>query len=56
MKVLVTGANGFVGAAATAQLAQSGYQTMALSRHRLAPTSLGAHTTPICGTFEDLPQ
>ena len=56
MKVLVTGANGFVGAAATAQLAQSGYQTMALSRHRLAPSSLGAHITPICGTFEDLAQ
>src|SRR5260221_5249308 len=52
MKILVTGATGFIGAAVARKLSQQGYEVVALSRSDAAAAKLrAAGLTPIAGDF-----
>jgi nucleoside-diphosphate-sugar epimerase len=57
MKVLVTGANGFVGTALVQQLASAGHHVVAHARQTSANlTRFAGHITPVHGSYESLPQ
>ena len=52
MKILVTGATGFIGGAVARKLSQQGHEVLALSRSNAAGTKLqAAGLTPIAGDF-----
>ena len=52
MKILVTGATGFIGAAVARKLSQQGHEVLALSRSAAAAAKLrAAGLTPIAGDF-----
>src|SRR5260221_13171650 len=52
MKILVTGATGFIGAAVARKLSQQGHEVLALSRSDAADAKLrAAGLTPVAGDF-----
>jgi nucleoside-diphosphate-sugar epimerase len=54
MKILVTGATGFIGAAVARKLSQQGHEVVALSRSDAAAAKLqAAGLTPVAGDFAD---
>src|SRR5256885_4277974 len=54
MKILVTGATGFIGAAVARRLSQQGHEVLALSRSDAAAAKLrAAGLTPVAGDFAD---
>ena len=54
MKILVTGATGFIGAAVAQRLSQQGHEVMALARSDAAAAKLrAAGLTPVAGDFAD---
>lgn len=54
MKILVTGANGFVGSALIAQLALQGYQLLAHSRAKVQPSMPNQDIGTVDGAFENI--
>jgi nucleoside-diphosphate-sugar epimerase len=54
MKILVTGATGFIGAAVARRLSQEGHEVLALSRSDTAAATVrAAGLTPVAGDFAD---
>ncbi len=56
MRILVTGANGFIGQHVTSALAQAGHTVLALSRHAREGVPLGPNIVPVVADALDFPQ
>src|SRR5258706_330092 len=54
MKILITGATGYIGEAVARKLLQRGHEVLAISRSKEAVAKLrGAGLTPVAGDFPD---